>query len=60
MMERELEGEFRRIQAESEEAAGGTLERVEVRPRKSDVSVGTVALVWVPWRAEAGGWMRGV
>jgi hypothetical protein len=59
-LERELDAEFRRIQAGSEEAVAETLERVEVRPRKSDISVGTIALAWVPWRADAGEWTRAV
>ncbi len=32
-----------------------TLEEIHVRPRKSDISVGTMALVWTPWRMEPSG-----
>jgi hypothetical protein len=31
------------------------LEEVQVRPRKSDISVGAIALVWTPWRLDRSG-----
>jgi Skp family chaperone for outer membrane proteins len=37
------------------EAAGDTLERVLVRPRKSDITVDALGLVWMPvWADESG------
>jgi hypothetical protein len=31
------------------------LEEVQIRPRKSDISVGAIALVWTPWRLDRSG-----
>jgi hypothetical protein len=31
------------------------LEEVRIRPRKSDISVGTIVLVWTPWRLDRSG-----
>ena len=31
------------------------LEEVRIRPRKSDISVGAIALVWTPWRVDRSG-----
>jgi hypothetical protein len=31
------------------------IEKTQVRPRKSDISVGTVGLVWTPWKKAADG-----
>jgi hypothetical protein len=53
------------LQAESEaeiaaltasfEGEAVTLRKVSVTPRKSDIAVGQLALVWVPWRKDADG-----
>lgn len=53
------------LQAESEaeiaalaascEGEAVALRKVSVTPRKSDIAVGQVALVWVPWREDADG-----
>ena len=32
-----------------------SLRKVEVSPRKSDIAVGEVAVLWVPWRMGADG-----
>jgi len=32
------------------DASAVTLRKVQVSPRKSDIAVGEVALVWTPWR----------
>jgi hypothetical protein len=37
------------------DASAVTLRRVQVSPRKSDIAVGEVALVWTPWRKGADG-----
>jgi hypothetical protein len=31
------------------------LEKIELSPRKSDIDVGRVTLVWLPWQVDAGG-----
>jgi hypothetical protein len=54
----DLEEEFKekvgRMQEEftSEELE---LEELQIRPRKGDISIGTIALVWTPWRLEQSG-----
>ena len=42
-----LEGRF--------DATAVVLRKVQVSPRKSDIAVGEVALVWAPWRKGADG-----
>jgi hypothetical protein len=37
------------------DASAVTLRKVQVSPRKSDIAVGEVALVWTPWRKGADG-----
>jgi hypothetical protein len=37
------------------DASAVTLRKVQVSPRKSDIAVGEVALVWMPWRKGADG-----
>ncbi len=37
------------------DAAAAPLRAVQVSPRKSDIAVGEVALVWMPWRQGADG-----
>jgi len=37
------------------DASAVTLHKVQVSPRKSDIAVGEVALVWTPWRKGADG-----
>ena len=37
------------------DAATVVLRKVQVSPRKSDIAVGEVALVWAPWRKGADG-----
>jgi hypothetical protein len=41
--------------AQSLDAAAITLRTVQLTPRKSDIAVGEVALVWAPWRKAADG-----
>ncbi|HEU4623621.1 MAG TPA: hypothetical protein VFS52_02595 [Steroidobacteraceae bacterium] len=37
------------------DASAAPLQKVPVSPRKSDIAIGAVALVWVPWRTGADG-----
>jgi hypothetical protein len=49
----ELEREFEEELAAIRDAADPTaldVEKIDVRPRKSDITVGQVRLVWTPWR----------
>ena len=38
--------------------ASVSIDKTRIRPRKSDISVGNVALVWVPWTQAADGMME--
>jgi len=54
----DLEEEFREKVAGMQEgftAEELELEEVQIRPRKSDISVGAIALVWTPWRLDRSG-----
>ncbi len=54
----ELEAEFDEALAELRDTADPgnlELEKIDVRPRKSDISVSLVALLWMPWRLDADG-----
>ncbi len=51
-LEAELEGRLGEIRAAAD---GGDLESVEIKPRKSDIDVQTLALLWVPWLQGAAG-----
>ncbi len=54
----ELEEEFREKVAHMQEeftAEELELEEVKIRPRKGDISVGAIALVWTPWRLDRSG-----
>ncbi len=50
----ECETETARL-AQSLDASAITLRSVQLTPRKSDIAVGEVALVWAPWRKAADG-----
>jgi hypothetical protein len=50
----EFESETARL-AQSLDASGITLRTVQLTPRKSDIAIGEVALVWAPWRQGADG-----
>jgi hypothetical protein len=62
---RDLEEEFADLEREFEQEAARVreafalenleLETLEVKPRKSDVEVGEVRLLWTPWRVDATG-----
>jgi hypothetical protein len=56
-LESELEADFRKLAA-AHDVAGEPLARIELRPKKADVSVGTIALAWVPWRRDGETWVR--
>jgi hypothetical protein len=54
----ELEEEFKEKVVDMQEAFNLEeleLEEVHIRPRKSDISVGTIALIWTPWRLDRSG-----
>jgi hypothetical protein len=53
-LQAECEQEVGRIQA-SLDASTVSLTTQELAPRKSDIAVGTVALVWTPWRTGSDG-----
>jgi len=53
-LEEELRAEIAKIQ-EGTEPGGLAIERTEIRPRKSDITVTRVSLVWTPWRVSEGG-----
>jgi hypothetical protein len=53
-LQAESEAEISRL-AESLDASSIVLRATTVTPRKSDLAVGEVALVWAPWRRDADG-----
>jgi hypothetical protein len=56
--QRELQQQFDADAAALEtrfDASAVALRTVQVSPRKSDIAVGEIALVWVPWRKGADG-----
>ena len=44
----EFDAEVARVQGEMDPALA-EIQKVQIRPRKSDVSVVAIGLVWVPW-----------
>jgi phosphoribosyl-dephospho-CoA transferase len=50
----ECEAETTKL-AQSLDAAAISLRSVQLTPRKSDIAIGEVALVWAPWRKAADG-----
>jgi hypothetical protein len=53
-LEAQVEAEVGQLEA-ALDASGIALRKVAVTPRKSDLAVGEVALVWTPWRRGADG-----
>jgi hypothetical protein len=53
-LEKELEGEIEQIKANFQPDAL-TLDEIVILPRKSDIEVGDVMLVWAPWTVDANG-----
>jgi hypothetical protein len=53
-LEKELEGEIERIK-ESHQPDSLALDSIVITPRKSDIEVSDVALVWAPWSVDASG-----
>jgi hypothetical protein len=54
----ELEEEFKEKIAQMQEEfipEDLELEEVQIQPRKGDISVGTIALIWTPWRLDRSG-----
>jgi hypothetical protein len=54
-LEAELAAELAAIGGKLIDPTSLDVQPVEVRPRKGDLSVGTVALAWTPWRVTADG-----
>ena len=50
----EFDAEVARVQGEMDPALA-EIQKVQIRPRKSDVSVVAIGLVWVPWGVGADG-----
>ena len=48
-MEREFEHEAEAIR-EAADPSALELKKVDIRPRKSDIAIDRIALVWTPWR----------
>ena len=53
-LQREFDAETAAL-GSSLDSGAVTLRKVQVSPRKSDIAVGEVALVWAPWRKGADG-----
>ncbi len=53
-LEEKFEEEARAIEA-AFQTDSLELERLELRPRKADITVSDVAVVWTPWQMESGG-----
>jgi hypothetical protein len=53
-MEAELEKEIARIQAEFD-PTNPAVEMIEIPPRKADISVAPLKLLWMPWKSDARG-----
>jgi hypothetical protein len=53
-LQRQFEADMGGLEA-SLDASALNLRKVQVSPRKSDIAVGEVALVWAPWRTGADG-----
>jgi hypothetical protein len=53
-METEFEAEVQAIR-ESADPTALELEELQIRPRKSDIAIDRIALVWTPWRVGADG-----
>ncbi len=54
----ELEAEFTAALAEVDRTVGATqlpLEVVEIRPRKADITITSLGLLWSPWAVDEGG-----
>ena len=56
-LEAELQGEMDKIK-EAYQPESLKLEEIAVRPRKTDVKVEAVSVVWVPWLAAADGTLQ--
>ncbi len=54
-LEAEIQAETANLQASGDPAAELALEKMNIRPKKSDITVSRVVLVWTPWRLAADG-----
>jgi hypothetical protein len=59
----ELEGQFAAevatLQGKFDPTAAG-IQKTQVRPRKSDIAIGTIGLCWTPWKGTAEGMIEPV
>ena len=53
-LEQQFEAEVEALQGRWDPAAA-TIDTTQVRPRKSDITIGAVGLCWTPWRKSADG-----
>ena len=53
-LQKQFEAETAALES-SLDASAAPVTKVQVSPRKSDIAVGEVALVWAPWRQGADG-----
>ncbi len=56
-LEKQLAGETEALQGQFEPGAVG-IEKVQIRPRKSDIMIGQVGLCWTPWKKSADGMLE--
>ncbi len=56
-LERQFEGEVEALRGRFDPAAVG-VEKRHVRPRKSDIAIGTIGLCWTPWKKTTEGFLE--
>jgi hypothetical protein len=56
-LEEQFKAEAEKVQ-QTTSADSVAVEEVEIKPRKADISVGKITLVWTPWRVAADGTAR--
>ena len=54
-LEKEFQDEVAALQNSSASADSLELQEVRIRPRKADIAVDRIALVWTPWKVGADG-----
>jgi len=55
-LERQFEGEVEALRGRFDPAAAG-IEKRHVRPRKTDIAIGTIGLCWTPWKKTTEGFL---
>jgi len=56
-LERQFEGEVEELHGRFDPAAAG-VEKRNVRPRKTDIAIGTIGLCWTPWKKTPEGFLE--